>query len=106
MWDCSVKIGECARATTGQHFGALRTGTFSGRPWLDLGLELTQSADLLPEVQPGPLVGDGLQHLLQGSVHLAVLLRWPSSLTQSRDGRHLRAGIMTIRGFTAGGTGG
>lgn len=66
------------------------------------GLKLTQSADLLPEVQPGPLVGDGLQHLLQGSVHLAVLLRWPSSLAQSRDGRHLRAGIMTIRGFTAG----
>lgn len=41
---------------------------------------LTQPADLLPQVQPAPLVGDGLQHLLQGSVRLAVLLRWPDSL--------------------------
>lgn len=60
--------------------------------------QLTESADLLPEVQPVPLVGDGLQHLLQGAVQLAVLLlRWPDSLTQTGEGRHLRAGIMTVR---------
>lgn len=60
--------------------------------------QLTESADLLPEVQSVPLVGDGLQHLLQGAVQLSVLLlRWPDSLTQTGEGRHLRAGIMTIR---------
>ena len=60
--------------------------------------QLTQSADLLADVQSVPLVGDGLQHLLQGAVQLSVLLlRWPDSLTQTGEGRHLRAGIMTVR---------
>lgn len=60
--------------------------------------QLTESADLLPEVQSVPLVGDGLQHLLQGAVQLSVLLlRWPDSLTQTGEGRHLRAGIMTVQ---------
>ena len=59
--------------------------------------QLTETADLLPKVQPVPLVCDGLQHLLQGAVQLAVvLLRWPDSLTRTGEGRHLRAGIMTV----------
>lgn len=59
---------------------------------------LTDAADLLSAVQAAPLVRDGLQHLLQGSVQLPVLLlRGPDSLTQTGEGRHLRAGIMTVR---------
>lgn len=59
---------------------------------------LTDAADLLSVVQAAPLVRDGFQHLLQGPVQLSVLLlRGPDSLTQTGEGRHLRAGIMTVR---------
>lgn len=57
---------------------------------------LTQSAEVLSDVQAVPLVRDGLQHVLQGLVRLAGVLVAPVGVTQTRYGGHnKRADLMT-----------
>lgn len=89
------RLHVCTRVYTRTHSGYFRTESTRHR-----GSILTESAGLLPRGESAPLVGDGLQHLLQRRVRFSARL-----LAQTGEGRHRRAGTMTPRNTLLPGTG-